>query len=110
MAFLDIRLPFGSSSGPIQYRDVIEAIFDLTNDFLEDQSWDVAEFHANIEPRLDAPWFFSEKEEYGTALLLLFHIPLRETHADGYIDYLCTLAVHTGDNLRKAMNAGAIAI
>ena len=55
MAFLDIRLPFGSSSGPIQYRDVIEAIFDLTNDFLEDQSWDVAEFHANIEPRLDAP-------------------------------------------------------
>ena len=40
LAFLCLRLPFGTTTAPAEYTNVSEATIDLGNDLLQDQSWD----------------------------------------------------------------------
>ena len=40
LAFLYLRLPFGTTSAPTEYTTVSEATIDLGNYLLQDESWD----------------------------------------------------------------------
>ena len=40
LAFLCLRLPFGTTPAPAEYTTTSEAAIDLGNDLLQDQSWD----------------------------------------------------------------------
>ena len=40
LAFLCLRLPFGTTTAPAEYTNVSEVPIDLGNDLLQDESWD----------------------------------------------------------------------
>ena len=46
LAFLCLRLPFGTTPAPAEYTTIIEAAIDLGNDLLQDQSWDTNDLNS----------------------------------------------------------------
>jgi hypothetical protein len=109
-AYLEARLPFGAKSGPSQYSTMSECIFDITNDLLQDKLWDVNTLNSPLEDMFDRPTPIDTDILFAKAMPLSVPIPSRELGCDGYIDDLVTIALDKHDNIRKAQNAGPIAV
>ena len=48
IAYILLHLPFGVVNGPSDYSIISEPIFDLTNDILHDETWDLTEIHSPL--------------------------------------------------------------
>ena len=46
LAFLYLRLPFGATPAPAEYKTISEAAIDLGNDLLQDESWDAYDLNS----------------------------------------------------------------
>ena len=46
LAFLCLRLPFGTTPAPAEYTTLSEAAIDLGNNLLQDQSWDTDDLNS----------------------------------------------------------------
>ena len=54
LAFLCLRLPFGTTPAPAEYTTISEATIYLGNDLLQDQSWDTNDLnwpHISLLPQ-----------------------------------------------------------
>ena len=52
LAYLLIRLPFGSAAGPSRYSTVSESIMDLVNDLVHEMEWDPKTLHSPHSEKL----------------------------------------------------------
>ena len=105
IAYLLTRLPFGAASGPSKYSETSEAIFDMANDLINDETWDPDELHSPHAKKLQKPEGNNDKTPFGKAKELEVRIPFREIVCDGYIDDSITVALKKKQNIKRAQNA-----
>ena len=93
LAFLCLRLPFGTTPAPEEYTTISEAAIDLGNDLLQDQSWDTDDLNL---PQLS---LLPQEEKHQSASYLATADPLEvditstEASINGFIDDIITIAV-----------------
>ena len=110
MAFILTRLPFGVAAGPAMSSQVSEATFDLTNDILEDPSWDPHALHSPHQDLFKPPEEMDPNIPFGTARKLSVPIPTRTMICDGYIDDCITIGLDINDNVIRIQGASPLAI
>ena len=91
LAFLCLRLPFGTTPVPAEYTTASEAAIDLGNDLLQDQSWDTDDLNSPHRSLLPP----EEKQQSASHLAkidpLAVEIIATEASMDGFIDDIITM-------------------
>ena len=93
LAYLLSRLPFGATCGPSKYSDVSEAIFDMANDLINDETWDPDTLRSPHADKLQKLEYLSNEITFCEAKELEVEVLLREIACDGYIDDSITVAL-----------------
>ena len=109
MAYIPLRLPFGVAAGPGLYSTVSEAIFDLTNDILSEQSWDHLSLKSPHNSALESPDIQDEEADFAIALPLAIPIPTTPTFCDGYIDDIICVSLATDDFVARCQAVAPLA-
>ena len=94
LAFLCLRLPFGTTPAPAEYTTISEAAIDLGKYILQDQSWDTNDLnlpHRSLLPTEEKqqPASHLEKSDH-----LAVDITATEASMDGFIDKIITIPVN----------------
>jgi len=110
IAYIPLRLPFGVASGPSLYSTMSETIFDLTNDLLLDETWNLKTLHSPIEKDLEPPQSLPETIPFAEAKPLHVHVPSRDSFCDGYIDDFLAVGLDSEDTVIKSQQAPTIAV
>ena len=109
IAYIETRLPFGAAAGPSIFSTVSEAIFDLVNDLLSDETWNPTTLHAPEKTTFSPPMTNSDSSPFVEAEELALPVPLQPLFCDGYIDNGILVGVEEGNNAEKLSNAGPLA-
>ena len=93
LAFLCLRLPFGTTPAPAEYATISEAAIDLGNELIKDQSWDKDDF--KFPQRFLLPQEEKQQSEshLETADPLEVEIKYTEESMYGFIDDIITITV-----------------
>ena len=110
IAYIPLRLPFGVASGPSIYSTMSETIFDLTNDLLNDKSWNLESLNSPILDNLHQPESLDDTIPFAKAEELSVYIPLRTSVCDGYIDDFLSIGLDYEDEVQKSQQAPTIAV
>ena len=110
MAYIPLRLPFGVAAGPSVYSTISELIFDLTNDILNDKTWDRNEIFSPIKTKLLPPEYLPISIPFESAQDLAVHIPLRSSFCDGYIDDFLSAGLDANDEVARSQEAPTLAV
>ena len=103
MAYVLLRLPFEVANGPNDSSLISELLFDLTNDILDDGTFDSKVLHSPIEPELVRPTKRTEDHtEYGKARPLFIDVSFTFAATDGCIDDMITIVLDKGNWVEKA--------
>lgn len=105
LAYIQTRLPFGTTAGSSVYVQVSEAIMDLVNDILNDPNWDPDSLHSPHASKLQSPQVSEADIPYAKAKPLAVDPPILMAFCDGYIDDLITMAVDIRNNIKRAQQA-----
>lgn len=101
IAYIQTRLPFGTTAGPSVYSSVSEAIMDLVNDVLQEPDWSPREIQFPHSTKLLEPDTSKKDQAFATAKPLAVKPPLLLAFCDGYIDDLVTTAVHLSNHVQR---------
>jgi len=110
IGYIPLRLPFGVAAGPSLYSTVSETIFDLTNDILQDKSWNREEINSPIQSRLADPIYLDDSIPFARTESLDVYIPSRNTFCDGYIDDFLSVGLDTFDYVKRSQEAPTLAV
>ena len=110
IAYIPLRLPFGVAAGPSVYSTMSETIFDLTNDLLNDKTWNLKELNSPIIDKLHPPQSLDDSIQFGEAEELDVYIPPRTSFCDGYIDDFLSVGLDVEDEIQKSQQAPTIAV
>ena len=111
LAYILSRLPFGAAAGPSLYSTISEAVFELCNDILQENTWDPDGLHSEYYfDKLYPPEKLSDDIEFGEAMPLAVDFPIRERYCDGYIDDSIGVCVDHDNNVKKCQQALPLAI
>ena len=110
IAYVPLRLPFGVSPGPSLYSTISECVFDLTNDLINDKSWNREELYSPYQPKLAPRQELPDDEPITTVRDLSVYMPERSTIADGYIDDCLTAAADVDDEVSRSQEAPPLII
>ena len=103
IAYIFLRLPFGVANSPADCSAMSEPVMDLTNDILQDETWDPDHTHNPIKDELDHHQErYEDNIPYGQARELFVEIPYFPADADGYIYDIITLMLENNDWVEKA--------
>lgn len=75
IAYIGLRLPFGSSPAPAIYSILSDLIFDLANDFVDESDWDPRNLASPMADRLVAKKLMDPQAPFGKAKPLLAPVP-----------------------------------
>lgn len=98
IAYMLTILPFGAVAGPSLFSRFSEAVSDLSNDIIDDTTWDHENLVSPISQKLNKPISQPTTIPFGSARPLIVYIPNRLAFIDGYIDD----AISVGDDLNNA--------
>ena len=93
LAFICLRLPFGTTHAPAEYTTVSEAAIYLGNDLIRDESWDT------YEPKSPHQFLLPQEEKQKSASHLETADPLAvditstESSMDGFVNDIITITV-----------------
>ena len=110
IAFIGLRLPFGSMPAPSLFCTISDAVFDLALDLVEDETWQVDSIHSPNQHKLPDNTNMNESIPFVKAKPLLVKVPDRDCFIDGYIDDGITGCVDINDNMKKLQNCVPLAI
>jgi len=110
IAYIPLRLPFGVSPGPSLYSTISECVFDLTNDLLNEKSWDRSKLNSPYAQKLIQAESPNTTSEIKTVRKLDVYIPNRLSFADGYIDDCLAVAVDVEDEIERSQQAPPLII
>ena len=110
LSFLCLRLPFGTTPTPADYKTISEASIDLGNDLLQDQSWDTNDLNSPQRSLLPP----EEKQQSASHLAkadpLEVKIIATEAPMDGFIDDIITITVNDDHWIDRAKSAALLVI
>ena len=110
LAYLLLRLPFGSSPAASEFSVVTDIAIDLIMELLHDKSWDpntiLSPNHSFLNS-LPQPDFEMEKQ-FGQAAELFVSMNKRDLLVDGYIDDLITIGIDSSNNRNRIRHAIAV--
>lgn len=75
IAYIGLRLPFGSSPAPAIYSILSDLIFDLANDLVDESDWDPRNLASPMADRLVAKKLMDPQAPFGKAKPLLAPVP-----------------------------------
>ena len=110
LAFLCLRLPFGTTPVPAEYMTIREAEIDLGNDLLQDQSWDTNDLnspHRSLLPTEEKQQSESHLEKSDP---LAVDITATEASIDSFIDDITTITVDDDHWIDRAKSAALLVI
>jgi len=110
IAYIPLRLPFGVSPGPSIYSTISECVFDLTNDLLNERTWDRKIQNSPYAKKLAQPETPNTSAKLHTVRQLSVHIPNRPSFADGYIDDCLAVAIDSEDEVKRSQEAPPLII
>ena len=102
IAYIPLRLPFGVAAGPSIYSTMSETIFDLTNDLLNDKTWNINDLNSPIIDKLHPPQPLDDSIQFGEAEELEVYIPSRTSFCDGYIDDFLSVGLDIENEIQKS--------
>ena len=104
IAYLLLRLPFGSSPAPSKFSTVSDAIADVAQDLAADKNWDPAKLKSSFD--LDFPPSREpEHIAYAPADELHVTLPARDICTDNFIDDLFQGCLDINDNMARIKHA-----
>ena len=111
IAYILMRLPFGVANGPGDYGIISETIFDLTNDLLQDETWDPETTKSPLATNIDKPKTnHTNDTPFGSARKLYVPVPAIKAGTDGYIDDIVTVMLDIDDWVQRGVNAALLAV
>ena len=93
LAFLCLRLPFGTTPVPAEYTTFSEAEIDLGNDLLRYESWDTDDLKSPYQSLLLQEEKQQSASHLETSDPLAVDITATEASMDGFIDEIITITV-----------------
>ena len=110
LAFLCLRLPFGTTHASAEYTTISEAEIDVGKDLLQDQSWDTDDLNSHLISLLPP----EEKQQSGSQLEnsdpLAVEIIATEASVDGFINDIITITVDDDHWIDRAKSADLLVI
>ena len=104
IAYILLRLPFGSVPAPSEWCIFSEITVDLTNDLLEDETWEPETLHSPHQPMFKEPEFEPDELPLGQAHEPHVDVPFRRAVADGFVDDLFTANLNDSHLNNRARN------
>ena len=105
LAYILLRLPFGSVPAPSEWCIFSEILVDLANDLLEDKTWEPEELHSPHRKLFKEPEFEEDGIPFGQAHELHVDVPLRLSVAEGFMDDLFTAVLNDTNRNERSCNA-----
>ena len=110
LAYVLLHLPFGVANGSNDYSLVSEPLFDLTNDILQDSTFEPEILHSLIRSELEKPEADSvDTRPFGEARALIVDVPFAYAATNGYIDVMITMVLDKDNQVNKVINAAPLA-
>ena len=101
------RLPFGVSPGTFLFSSISEPLFDLTNELLEDNSWNPHTLNnESIQPYLKPMTEIKQHSDPVVPRTLIPKLKFRTASADGFIDDVMSFGLASKYN--QLQNAAAL--
>ena len=94
LAFICLRLPFGTKHAPEEYTTVIEAAIDLGRNLLWDESWDTDDLNSPHQSLLPQEDTHNPESHIETAYPLSVDTTATEASIYGFIDDIITITVY----------------
>ena len=110
IAYIGLRLPFGSMPAPSLFCTISDAVFDLAQDLVDDESWQVDYLYSPNQHKLPTKSEMNDSIPFVQAKPLLVKVPDRDCFIDGYIDDGIAASVDVDNNLLKLQNCAPLAI
>ena len=110
IAYIPLRLPFGVKSGPSLYSTMSETIFDLTNDILNDKTWNENELVSPITNKLSKPLLMPDNIPFAKVERLGVYVPPRFSFCDGYIDDFLSAGIELENHVMRSQRAPPLAV
>lgn len=104
IAYIGLRLPFGSMPAPSLFCKISDVVFDRAQDLVEDPSWDVNSLHSPNQNKLPNRTEMNDIIPFIQAKQLLVQVPDRDCFLDGYIDDGIAAYVDIDNNVNKLQN------
>lgn len=101
IAYVECRLPFGSSPAPAIYCTTSDSLFDLANDLTRDPHWDPDDLSSSMKNSLPDPEIIDNAVPFAPAKKLAVPVPSREIFIDGYVDDGVGACLHIKNNLKN---------
>ena len=94
---ISLRLLFEVANGPNDF-SLVNPIIDITNDILQDPSWEPTKTYALVCAHFNYPKHRqTDNTPMGTAWKLMVHVPYHPEIADGYIDDVIIVMIDDED-------------
>ena len=105
IAYVTIRLPFGSKPAPVVYSTTSDGlVFDLANDILRVEEWNSNKLHAKIKNKLPKAERMDDSIPFEKSKPLFVPVPSRQTFIEGYVDDGTGGCVDINENLDRLQN------
>ena len=110
IAFLYLRLPFGTTPTPSEYTTISEAEIDLGDDLLADMSWDAKNLQLPHRHLLPREYYLPSSDLLVKAEQLTVDIKAKEASMYGLIDDVITIKIDNTHLVERAKNAALLII
>ena len=110
LAFLCLRLPFGTTPAPADCTTISEAAIDLGNDLLQDQSWDTNDLNSPHRSLLPTEEKQQSESHLAKAYPLTVDITATKESMDGFIDDIITITANDDHWIDHAKIAALLVI
>jgi hypothetical protein len=110
LAYLLVRLPFGSSPAPSIFSIISDAITDVAWDLSLDPTWDPNSQQSNFSFVNHPPTYLPTALSFGQADKLSVNLPPRDIVSDNFIDDLFQAGVDINDNVERLKHSVPLAM
>ena len=110
LAFLCLRLPFGTTPAPAEYTNFSEAAIVVGNDLLQVESWDTDDLNSPHQSLIPQEENQQSVSHLATADPLSVDITATEASMDGLIDHIITITVDDKHWIDCAKSAALLVI
>lgn len=111
IAYILVRLPFGSAPAPSQFTIISEFVIDIAQQLTWDASWNPETLQHPQQELLPEPEdTFDRDTPFGKAWPLLVNVEYTPIYVDGFVDDLITVCAATNDNVARARQAVPLVI
>ena len=112
LAYLLLRLPFGSSPAPSEFSVVSDVLVDITTEIADDDTWDPSALHSDHFDMMNSlPINLkNDSDEFGQADELIMDMEDKDVIFDIYIDDLLAAGVDSPKNREILLHAVTLAL